>query len=151
MEQGGKELLMKRLDECLMDRANEYMSARDGQGRPFIENIYYLQAFSEMHFYLKAVHEFTPREINDLLQFKDPLTVARHCWEENPDRYCFCISDIIKSERLREKYPLQDGAETEQGGKPSLRAQLQKAQDEMRSSQRQKPAPDKGKRGGDAR
>lgn len=49
MEQGGKALLMKRLDICLTDRAIEYMRECDYQGRPFIPNIYNLQAFSEMH------------------------------------------------------------------------------------------------------
>ena len=55
------------------------MNPRDRDGLPFTKNIYYLQALTEMHIYLKTEHEFTPGEVNDLLMFADPLSVVRHC------------------------------------------------------------------------
>ena len=129
LEQGAKDALMKQLDECLMNAAKEYMEPRDSKGRPFVNNIYYLQGLTEVHIYLKTVHEFTPREVNDLLQFKDPLRVAAYCWEENPDPYCLRISDLIESEGLRSHFALRE--EPMQEEKPSLREQLRNAKKEI--------------------
>ena len=131
VEQGGEELLRKRLDECLMESAKQYMETRDKQNRPFVQNIYCLQALKEVHIYLKTVHEFTPREVNDLLKFKDPLNVAMNCWEENPDRYCFCISDILRDIKAFEHFPLlQEEKQTRE--KMSIREQLNEAKKTVR-------------------
>lgn len=150
METGAKKLLFERLDENLQRLANEYMDPRDKNGQPFIENIYCLQAFTETHIYLKTEHEFTPGEVNDLLMFADPLTVAHTCWEENTDKYCLRISELIDRLDLRGRYPpaaldLPAGDKT-----PSLRERLEAAKQEVGRNLPQR-APDKGSRGADAR
>lgn len=53
IEQDAKRLLMERLDKCLKIHADML----DAQN---IGSIYELQGFSELHYYLKAEHEFTP-------------------------------------------------------------------------------------------
>ena len=126
--------------------AKEYMEPHDENGQPFIENIYCLQAFTETHIYLKTEHEFTPGEVNDLLTFADPLNVAHACWEENPDKYCLRISDLIDRLDLRGRYPPVPA----ESKTPSLRERLEAAKQEVgRNLPRQ--APDKGSRGGDTR
>ena len=77
MEQEAKRLLIDRLDECLLEHAEAICA----DGAPAIKDVYELQSLSELHFYLKVEHEFTPAEVEALLQFKDPLNVARWCWE----------------------------------------------------------------------
>ena len=126
LERGGEELLRKRLDECLAESAKQYMEPRDEQGRPFIQNIYYLQALTEVHIYLKIEHKFTPREVNDLLKFKDPLNVAMNCWEENPDRFCFDISCILRETKAFGHFPLVQ-SEKAPKEKISIREQLNEA------------------------
>ena len=126
LERGGEELLRKRLDECLAESAKQYMEPRDEQGRPFIQNIYYLQALTEVHIYLKIEHKFTPREVNDLLKFKDPLNVAMNCWEDNPDRFCIDISRILLEPKAFEHFPLAQSKKTPKE-KVSIRAQLNEA------------------------
>ena len=74
IEQDAKRLLMERLDECLKVHADML----DAQN---IGSIYELQGFSELHYYLKVEHVFTPAEVEALLSFQDPLDVARWCWE----------------------------------------------------------------------
>ena len=150
LEFGAKQELFNRLDECLRERAAEYMEPKDKSGLPFIQNIYYLQGYTEIHTYLKTVHEFTPGEVNDLLMFADPLQVAHHCWEENPDKYCLRISGLIDSLNLRDIYPPVDFDIQDNAKKPSLREQLQKAKKEIARGLRDQP-PEKGNRGGDAR
>ena len=75
IEQDAKRLLMERLDECLKVHADML----DAQN---IGSIYELQGLSELHYYLKVEHVFTPAEVEALLSFQDPLDVARWCWEE---------------------------------------------------------------------
>ena len=150
IETGAKKLLFERLDENLQRLANEYMEPRDENGQPFIENIYCLQAFAETHIYLKTEHEFTPGEVNDLLMFADPLNVAHACWEENPDKYCLRISDLIDRLDLRGRYPPADLDQPAEGKTPSLRERLEAAKQEVgRNLPRQ--THDKGSRGGDTR
>ena len=60
IEQDAKRLLMERLDKCLKIHADML----DAQN---IGSIYELQGFSELHYYLKAEHEFTPAEVEALL------------------------------------------------------------------------------------
>ncbi len=123
------------------------MNPRDRDGLPFIKNIYYLQALTEMHIYLKTEHEFTPGEVNDLLMFADPLSVVRHCWEENEDKYCLRISSLIDQLHLQDLYPPVDFDVPE---KPSLRERLDMAKQQIQS---ERPSHERGKgnRGGDAR
>ena len=70
IEQDAKPLLMERLDECLKVHADML----DAQN---IGSIYELQGLSELHYYLKVEHVFTPAEVEALLSFQDPLDVAR--------------------------------------------------------------------------
>lgn len=72
IEQDAKRLLMERLDECLKVHADML----DAQN---IGSIYELQGLSELHYYLKVEHVFTPAEVEALLSFQDPLDVARWC------------------------------------------------------------------------
>ena len=130
--------------------AKEYMEPRDENGQPFIKNIYYLQAFTETHIYLKTEHEFTPGEVNDLLMFADPLAVAHVCWEENTDKYCLRISDLIDRLDLRDRYPPASLDLPTEDKTPSLRERLEAAKQEVgRKLPRQEP--DKGNLGGNAR
>ena len=150
LELGAKQELFNRLDECLRKRAAEYMEPRGADGLPFVQNIYYLQGLTEVHTYLKTVHEFSPGEVNDLLMFADPLGVAAYCWEENPDKYCLRISEMIMEHDLMERFAPVDLDMDEDGKQPSLRIQLQQAKKEIARGLREHP-PEKGNRGGDAR
>ena len=69
IEQDAKRLLMERLDECLKVHADML----DAQN---IGSIYELQGLSELHYYLKVEHVFTPAEVEALLSFQDPLDVG---------------------------------------------------------------------------
>lgn len=89
MEQEAKELLRKRLDECLRAHA-------DAINPGDIGSIYDLQQLSEIHIYLKTEHEFTAAEVEALLAFRDPLDVARWCWEENTHEHSFPICELLK-------------------------------------------------------
>lgn len=105
IEQNARLLLMERLDECLKVHA-DMLDAED------IGSIYGLQGLSELHYYLKAEHEFTPAEVEALLEFQDPLDVARWCWEENAHEHSFPICDLLKEIQAEQRFPMiADGAE----------------------------------------
>lgn len=91
-EREAKTLLMKRLDECLLEHAGSITAG----GQPAIKDVYELQGLSELHYYLKAEHGFTPAEVEALLDFKDPLNVARWCWEENTHKHSFPICELLE-------------------------------------------------------
>ena len=74
MEQEAKRLLMERLDDCLKVHADMLDAENIGA-------IYELQDLAELHYYLKVEHEFTPAEVEALLEFQDPLDVVRWCKE----------------------------------------------------------------------
>ena len=88
---------MERLDECLKVHADML----DAQN---IGSIYELQGFSELHYYLKVEHVFTPAEVEALLSFQDPLDVARWCWEENNHEHSFPICDLLKEIDAEQKF-----------------------------------------------
>ena len=148
MESEGRDLLMRRLDDCLQQYAEKVMEPRDEKGLPIIGNIYLLQSMAEVHYLMKAEHPMTPQEVSALLKFEDPLAVASAYWEENPERYSFDICGLIEKLQL-EKVFLPADPSVNREEKPSLREQLHAA---MRESRRQqKPEqPAKGNRGGDA-
>ena len=98
IEQDAKRLLMERLDKCLKIHADML----DAQN---IGSIYELQGFSELHYYLKAEHEFTPAEVEALLSFQDPLDVARWCWEENTHAHSFPICELLEEIQADRKFP----------------------------------------------
>ncbi len=89
IEQDARRLLMERLDESIKSHADMLDAGNIG-------SIYDLQELSEIHYYLKAEHEFTPAEVEALLSFQDPLDVARWCWEENTHEHSFPICDIMR-------------------------------------------------------
>lgn len=99
IEQNAKLLLMERLDECLKVHA-DMLDAEN------IGSIYELQGLSELHYYLKAEHEFTPAEVEALLSFQDPLDVARWCREENTHEHSFPICDLLKEIQAEQKFPM---------------------------------------------
>ena len=88
---------MERLDECLKVHADML----DAQN---IGSIYELQGLSELHYYLKVEHVFTPAEVEALLSFQDPLDVARWCWEENNHEHSFPICDLLKEIDAAQKF-----------------------------------------------
>lgn len=110
MEQDAKRLLMERLDECLKVHAN-MLDAQD------IGRIYELQGLAELHYYLKAEHEFTPAEVEALLAFQDPLDVARWCWEENTHEHSFPICELLKEIQAEQKFPRELSEAEEQNRK----------------------------------
>lgn len=89
MEQEAKRLLFERLDACLEVHADMLDAANIG-------SIYELQGLAELHYYLKVEHEFSAAEVDALLAFRDPLDVARWCWEENTNKHSFPICDLLK-------------------------------------------------------
>ena len=90
-EREAKTLLIKRLDECLLEHARSITES----GQPTIGNVYELQDLSQMHYFLKVDHTFTPAEVEALLHFKDPLNVARWCREENDHEHSFPICELL--------------------------------------------------------
>lgn len=109
MEQEAKRLLISRLDERLLEHA----AAISAGGTPAIKDVYELQGLSELHYYLKVEHEFTAAEVEALLQFKDPLNVARWCWEENTHEHSFPICDLLKEIKAAQRFPMLDEADKE--------------------------------------
>ena len=83
------ELLRRRLDGSLKGHA-EKTDHND------IGDIYRLQEYSETHYYMKAVHDYTPAEVEALLSFVDPLEVAFWCREENTHKVGLPVCEIIK-------------------------------------------------------
>ena len=100
IEQDARLLLMERLDECLKVHA-DMLDAEN------IGSIYELQGLSELHYYLKAEHEFTPAEVEALLEFQDPLDVARWCWEENTHEHSFPICEVLGRINAPERFQKQ--------------------------------------------
>ena len=100
IEQDARLLLMERLDECLKVHA-DMLDAEN------IGSIYELQGLSELHYYLKAEHEFTPAEVEALLEFQDPLDVARWCWEENTHEHSFPICEVLGRINAHERFQKQ--------------------------------------------
>ena len=83
------DLLRRRLDGSLKNHA-EKTDHND------IGDIYRLQEYSETHYYMKAVHDYTPAEVEALLSFVDPLEVAFWCREENTHKVGLPVCEIIK-------------------------------------------------------
>lgn len=92
------QLLCDRLDENLKQHAEAAHTDEIG-------DIYRLQAYSETHYYMKAVHDYTSAEIEALLSFVDPLEVAFWCREENTHDVGLPICDILKEIHADERFP----------------------------------------------
>lgn len=99
MEQEAKRLLFERLDECLKVHADMLDAEKIG-------DIYDLQELAELHYYLKVEHEFTPSEVEALLEFQDPLDVARWCKEDNTHAHSFPICELLKEINAYERFEL---------------------------------------------
>lgn len=91
------QLLRDRLDENLIYHT-KLMDRSD------IGQIYRLQALAGTHFYMKAVHDYTPAEVEALLQYVDPLEVAYWCREENTHEVGLPICDILKEIQANERF-----------------------------------------------
>ena len=89
--------LRERLDDSLIHHAK--MTQRDDIGE-----LYKLQAYSQTHYYMKAVHDCTASEVEALLQFVDPLEVAYWCREENTHQVGLPICDLLKEIRADERF-----------------------------------------------
>lgn len=92
--------MFERLDDCLKVHA-DMLDAAD------IGGIYELQGLAELHYYLKAEHEFTAAEVEALLEFQDPLDVARWCKEENAHAHSFPICKLLKEINAYERFELK--------------------------------------------
>lgn len=99
MEQDAKRLLFERLDECLKVHADMLDAENIGA-------IYELQELAELHYYLKVEHEFTPAEVEALLEFQDPLDVARWCKEDNTHAHSFPICELLQEINAYERFEL---------------------------------------------
>ena len=111
------------------------LTAGDG---PRIVDVYGLQELAEVHCYLKTVHQFSPAEVEALLQFADPMEAADLCWQENPHEYSFPICELLQETDARKRLPL---AEPELPGKPSVKEQLRAAMQETHQRQPQEGRP----------
>ena len=89
--------LRERLDDSLIHHAK--LTQRDDIGE-----LYKLQAYSETHYYMKAVHDYTASEVVALLQFVDPLEVAYWCREENTHQVGLPICDLLKEIHADERF-----------------------------------------------
>ena len=107
MDYEAKRPLMEAIDKCLLDHA---AAAGTKEGGPEILDVYLLQGLSEIHYYLKVEHDFKPDEVDALLQFSDPLVVARECWEERDPEKGFPICDILHEIKAYERFELVDPA-----------------------------------------
>ena len=104
MERIGKQKLMEKLDDCLVDHAEGLCA----WGTPSIATLYHFQELAELHCYLKTAHTFTAAEVEALLRFDDPLEVAAACWEENPHEYSFPICELLEHIKAKENFPLAE-------------------------------------------
>ncbi len=95
--------MIERLDKCLLDHI---VNAGTKEGGPQILDAYQLQGLSEIHYYLKVEHEFTPDEVSALMDFSDPLAVAQECWEERTPEKGFPICELLKEIHAYERFPL---------------------------------------------
>ena len=121
MEQEAKLLLFKRLDECLKSHTrNMFLS----NAQPDMKDIYELQQLAELHYYLKVSHPFTPAEVEALLSFKDPLNVARWCWEENTHAHSFPICELLQTIGADKRFEKEPSESREQNKRQELIALL---------------------------
>lgn len=107
MDYETKRPLMEQIDKCLLEHAAA-LGTKDGG--PSIADVYGMQEMSELHYYLKVQHEYTPDEVTSLLQFTDPLAVAVGCWEERDPAKGFPICDLLNEINAYERFPLVDPA-----------------------------------------
>ena len=91
-------ILRNRLDDSLTQHAAETDKSDIGE-------IYKLQEYSETHYYMKAVHDYTAAEVEALLSFVDPLEVAFWCREENTHEVGLPICDILKEINVDSRFP----------------------------------------------
>lgn len=103
MSRKAENQLFRRLDESLKEHAAGIA------GTPEIRDIYGLQDLAAAHHYLKAEHEFAPGEAEALLEFRDPLDVARRCMEENAHDDGFPICSLLQSIDAYRRFELAEG------------------------------------------
>ena len=135
-----KQILWDKLDESLLKHAENFSHG----STPTIADVYGLQGISELHCYLKTVHQFDSAEVEALLQFADPLAAANLCWEENSHEYSFPICDLLRETEAKKRLPL---AEPEPPKRQSVREQLRTAMKEARQQSSLEERP----KGGEAR
>lgn len=107
MDYETKRPLMEKIDKALLEHT---VAAGTKEGGPEILDAYLLQGLAETHYYLKVEHDFKPDEVAALLQFTDPLFVARECWEERDPEKGFPICELLKKIEAYDRFPLADPA-----------------------------------------
>lgn len=103
MDYEAKRPLVKQIDQSLLKHAAALGSK---EGGPELTDVYRLQGLAETHRYLRWEHEFQPGEVEALLQFDDPLVVARRCWEARDPEKGFPICDLLQEIKAYERFPL---------------------------------------------
>ena len=126
---GANDILRDKLDASLL----AHFDALKQQENLKVGDLYELQFLCETHFYMKVEHEYTPADVEALLQFKDPLAVAMAAREENTRDFTFPVADVLKEMGAFDIYPLAEKPEkTEPKRSASVRDRLQAAVKELK-------------------
>ncbi|MBD5161207.1 MAG: hypothetical protein HDT14_04165 [Oscillibacter sp.] len=103
MDDKTKQPLIDKLEKCMLDRI---VAAGTKEGGPDLLDAYQLQAFIELQYYLKVEHDFQADEVAALLQFSDPLAVAKECWKERDPKKGFPICALLHRIDAYKRFPL---------------------------------------------
>lgn len=119
MDDKTKQPLIDKLEKCMLDRI---VAAGTKEGGPDVLDAYQLQALIELEYHLTVEHDFQADEVAALLQFSDPLTVARECWKERDPEMGFPICALLHRIEAYKRFPLVTPAVCAQENADQLQA-----------------------------